>query len=185
VYSSVPWQMRMLRFMVGDSVLWNAIGQYSRDFRVGCPDPGEFERILQEKSGLDYQWFFNEWNMPGAKLDYHFLQVVYRKDASGVDVSGYVKNDGSAFMPAELAFVGEKGDTLIHTLTRKDFDRATREAKFSLRVPRGLHMLIIDPHCYLNDSRRDNNVQSVAYTRANRPEPAPPIPKFRGDMKHD
>ena len=176
---NVPWEMRMLRFLIGDSLLWQSLGRYSSEFRRRYPSSSDLESIIASPTGRDYGWFFKEWQQPDAHLDYYLSGVAYKRDDSGVTVEGYVRNHGNVIMPVELAFVTRPGDTLLDTLGYRDFERDGEEVFFSVHLARRPRAVVIDPHHFLPDSQLDNNTRTRFGRRPRYREPSIPIPGFR------
>jgi aminopeptidase N len=66
-YCKAAWVQHMLRYVVGDTV-WNAPGiffralrAYGDSFRYGNANTEDYRRIFERVTGLDLNWFFDEW----------------------------------------------------------------------------------------------------------------------------
>ncbi|MCB8998823.1 MAG: T9SS type A sorting domain-containing protein [Bacteroidales bacterium] len=54
--------LHMLRYEINnDSVFFNILKQYLKEFRYGNPTGEDFRKVVEEVSGQDYGWFFNQW----------------------------------------------------------------------------------------------------------------------------
>jgi hypothetical protein len=97
--AAVLW---MLRGMVGDAVLKQALHAYARETRTGkAEDAKEFERVVEEASKKDLKWFFEDWVYQDRGLpDLSFESVTPRemttKDGRGWMVAVVVHNAGDA-----------------------------------------------------------------------------------------
>jgi aminopeptidase N len=67
IYCKGSWVMRMLQFVEGDTAWQNpgsffrALRAYGDSFKYGTASTADFQRINEQFSGLDLDWFFNEW----------------------------------------------------------------------------------------------------------------------------
>lgn len=92
----------MLRDMVGDDVFKQVLSRYSGDPRLDHDTQG-FERLLEEVSGKDLRWFFDDWvyHDPGLP-DLAIVSVAPRelsstsRQGTGWLVVVEVRNDGAA-----------------------------------------------------------------------------------------
>ena len=158
MFKSVPARLYMLEHLIGDSVIWSAIRDYTDTFRFDLPRPDDFERIVEARAAQDVSWFFREWNRPGATLDYYFDKIKFGESNGGTRVEGNIGNLGNVYMPVELGFITGKGDTVFVDIARDDFKRENRSAAFNIDLPLSAKAAVIDPRHYLLDSNRDNNV---------------------------
>ncbi|MBA2565568.1 MAG: M1 family metallopeptidase [Gemmatimonadetes bacterium] len=60
-YQKGAWILHMLRRQVGDPVFFEGIQSYYATFRDGTAWTDDFERVMEEASGLDLGWFFEQW----------------------------------------------------------------------------------------------------------------------------
>jgi aminopeptidase N len=67
IYAKGSWVLRMLQFVEGDTawenpdVFYRALRAYGDSFKYGTTSTADFQRINEQFSGLDLDWFFNEW----------------------------------------------------------------------------------------------------------------------------
>jgi aminopeptidase N len=67
IYNKGSWVMRMLQFVEGDTAWENpgtffrALRAYGDSFKYGTASTADFQRINEQFSGQDLDWFFNEW----------------------------------------------------------------------------------------------------------------------------
>jgi aminopeptidase N len=67
IYNKGSWVLRMLQFVEGDTawenpgVFFQALRAYGDSFRYGTASTADFQRINEQFSGQDLDWFFNEW----------------------------------------------------------------------------------------------------------------------------
>jgi len=67
IYDKGSWVLRMLQFVEGDTawedpgVFYQALRAYGDSFKYGTASTADFQRINEQFSGQDLDWFFNEW----------------------------------------------------------------------------------------------------------------------------
>lgn len=61
VYQKGGWTLHMLRAQLGDEKFWAAIREYYRRYRDSNASTADFERTVEETSGQDLKWFFDQW----------------------------------------------------------------------------------------------------------------------------
>lgn len=61
VYQKGGWTLHMLRGHVGDGPFWAGIRAYYRQYRDGNASTEDFRRVMEETSGADLSWFFDQW----------------------------------------------------------------------------------------------------------------------------
>jgi aminopeptidase N len=67
IYDKGSWVMRMLQFVEGDTAWQNpglffrALRAYGDSFKYGTASTADFQRINEQFSDQDLDWFFNEW----------------------------------------------------------------------------------------------------------------------------
>jgi aminopeptidase N len=67
IYNKGSWIMRMLQFVYGDTawenrgLFFQALRAYGDSFKYGTASTEDFQRINEQVSGQDLDWFFDEW----------------------------------------------------------------------------------------------------------------------------
>ncbi len=61
VYQKGGWSLHMLRGEIGDARFWAAIREYYHRYRDSNASTADFERTVEETSGQDLRWFFQQW----------------------------------------------------------------------------------------------------------------------------
>jgi aminopeptidase N len=67
-YKKGAWTLHMLRGVVGDEAFWSGIREYYRLYRDRNASTGDFRRVMEEASGRELAWFFDEWLLRGGML---------------------------------------------------------------------------------------------------------------------
>ena len=60
-YPKGGWVLHMLRGMLGDDVFFAGIRSYYARFRDGVASTSDFRAVMEEASGSDLGWFFEQW----------------------------------------------------------------------------------------------------------------------------
>lgn len=62
IYQKSAWVLHMLREqLMGDSLFFAGLRQYTQQFRYGNVDTEDFIEVMSETYGEDLHWFFNQW----------------------------------------------------------------------------------------------------------------------------
>jgi aminopeptidase N len=61
VYQKGGWVLHMLRKQVGDDHFWSGIRGYYARYRDTGASTSDFRRVMEESSGQDLGWFFQQW----------------------------------------------------------------------------------------------------------------------------
>ncbi|MCP4760341.1 MAG: hypothetical protein GY870_01085 [archaeon] len=76
LYPGGSWRIHMLRCIVGDEVFWEATSDYLKTFKGKVVETIDFQRKLEEYSGLSLEKFFEQWlyspGYPKLKAEYDY-----------------------------------------------------------------------------------------------------------------
>ena len=65
--------IHMLRYLLGDAQFEAAQLQWYEDFAYGTVDTWDYQTVMEEASGLDLEWFFEQWIFSGGYPEYEVL----------------------------------------------------------------------------------------------------------------
>jgi len=83
VYQKGGWSLHMLRGEVGAEKFWAGIREYYRRYRDSSATTADFEKVMEEASGEDLRWFFQQWlYRPGSPV----VEGAWRYDAAAKKV---------------------------------------------------------------------------------------------------
>ena len=78
VYQKGGWTLHMLRGQIGDDRFWAGIRDYYQRYRNTNASTADFRRVMEENSGADLGWFFDQWiYRPGSPV----VEGTWRYDA--------------------------------------------------------------------------------------------------------
>ncbi len=63
-YRKGAWTLHMLRGVVGDEAFWSGLREYYRLYRDKNASTADFRRVMEEASGMQLGWFFDQWLTP-------------------------------------------------------------------------------------------------------------------------
>lgn len=102
VYSKTAIAFDYLMAYLGQKIMDEAMRRYFETWKFKHPQPADLRRILEEVSGKDLSWFFNDMIGTTKKLDYKILSSSRRPDGS-YDI--WVKNTGDINGPVQICGV--------------------------------------------------------------------------------
>ena len=108
IYQKGGWTLHMLRGVIGTEAFWKGIRSYYQKYQNGHATTGDFRRTMEDVSGEDLEWFFQQWlYQPGwLKVEGHWS---YNSEAGTVEiVLKQIQDDDSLFrMPMEIGIFSE------------------------------------------------------------------------------
>jgi aminopeptidase N len=79
VYQKGGWSLHMLRGQIGTEKFWAGIREYYRRYRDSNATTADFEKVMEEVSGADLGWFFQQWlyrpGSPAVSGTWHYNAV--------------------------------------------------------------------------------------------------------------
>ena len=121
VYQKGGWSLHMLRGRIGDAKFWAGIREYYRRYRDGNASTADFEKVMEETSGADLGWFFQQWlyraGSPVIEGDWH-----YDAGSRKVELSLAQTQPGDPYrLPLEVG-IGGKIEKIEFTQKRQTFE---------------------------------------------------------------
>jgi aminopeptidase N len=138
--------LHMLRYVVGESLFFDALRDYRQTYEYGTATTGDFQAVVETVAGRALDWFFSEW-----VYDIRWPVYRYAWEARSV-VGGYavdlvidqVQEAGPTFtMPMEILVQQASGDTLVQVWV----DEAHEE--FSIATGDEPTGIVLDPDRWL------------------------------------
>jgi aminopeptidase N len=123
VYQKGGWTLHVLRGQIGTEKFWTGIREYYRRYRDANASTADFRRVMEEVSGADLGWFFDQWlYRAGTPV----VEGVWRFDAAAkkIVISLSQRQPGEPYrLPMEVA-VGAKIERIEMTQRQQDFEIA-------------------------------------------------------------
>jgi aminopeptidase N len=124
LYEKGSCVLHMIRGLLGDTLWWRAINHYCISNREKVVETQDLARAIYEASGMDLQWFFDQWVYKSGHPD---LKVSWSFDADSsmgtLTVSQTQSTDDGTPVfrfPVEVAFYSGDGSPEIHRLEVKN-----------------------------------------------------------------
>ncbi len=172
-YSKGEFFLDQLGAVIGDSMLHRGLLRYYNTCRFKHPEPIDVQRVMEKESGLQLDWYFDEWINTTRELDYAVSSVIGRNDSTFITLA----RKGEMIMPVDLAVVDIDGKTTLHHVPLSLMLGARREApqgspqivqrpwiwtapEYTLALAAPLSRLsavVIDPNGRLADKDRSND----------------------------
>ncbi len=107
-YSKGEFFLDQLGAVIGDSTLHRGLRRFYKDCGFKHPGPVDFRRSMEKESGLQLDWYFNEWINTTRELDYAVKGVVQRNDSTTITLV----RKGEMLMPVDMAV--QRTDGTVH-----------------------------------------------------------------------
>ncbi len=126
-YDKGAWVVHMLRGVLGESLFAAAVdAYYHSEYQYGSATTEDFKNVLEEATGVELDWFFEEWIHGTYYPHYSYSYTSVPSDTGGYDVYVVVKqtqttSPGVFHMPVDLVFdyVSAPQDTLVRACDEK------------------------------------------------------------------
>lgn len=166
-YTRASLMLRMLRELVGEEAMRAALREYYERYALSHVNERDFRNVVEEVSGRDLDWFFDQWLHTTATLDYGIGDAVARRLPDGRwRTTVEVIRLGDAWMPVDLRVGGVTRtldrDDLVSPVVRVDVVTAQRPTE-----------AVVDPDAVLLDLDPSNNRVVIGADGIGRPAPDP------------
>jgi aminopeptidase N len=141
-YEKGGWTLHMLRAMLGDEVFWEALNTYYDTYRFGNATTAEFRDVVESVSGLDLDWFFEQWiYRPGVPE----LDVAWHYEAGTGEVVVDVRQRQPLAYRLTLELAVETGSQTV----ARSMNVSERQQSVRIRVPGEPTAIRYDPNVKL------------------------------------
>ncbi|TNE54194.1 MAG: M1 family peptidase [Bacteroidetes bacterium] len=146
MYQKTGLVFHYLKEMLGDSLFDQGMRKYYDTWKFKHPQPKDLKRVLEQESGKDLSWLFEELIPTTKHLDFKLKSVRNTKDGTRIRV----KNKGQLEVPLKLTvFAGEEKEVL---LTNPFKGKLELHSKLQ-----GVDRVIIDENKQIPELNRRNN----------------------------
>ncbi|MEN8186274.1 MAG: M1 family metallopeptidase [Bacteroidota bacterium] len=153
--------LSQLGYIIGKENLEKTLKRFFEEFKFKHPDPNDFKRVAEKVSGIQLDWYLNEWTQTVHTIDYAVSNI------SDKEIS--LKRIGQMPMPIDLKVTYSDGSTenlyipLQMMLGKKstsatvlpDWGWANPDYQFTSK--KAVKKVEIDPSLYMADVDRSNN----------------------------
>ncbi|SPE28694.1 Peptidase M1, membrane alanine aminopeptidase (fragment) [Candidatus Sulfopaludibacter sp. SbA3] len=141
VYYKGGWSLHMLRGQIGTPQFWAGIREYYRRYRDSNASTADFEKVMEEVSGADLDWFFRQWlyraGSPTVEGTWHY-------SAGRIAIELSQTQPGDAFrLPLEMA-VTVDGVTRIEKI-----ELTQKRQSFEIPAAKEPASIMLDPNVWI------------------------------------
>ncbi len=113
-YQKGAWVLHMLRELVGTDVFWSGVSAYYNHYRDGNATTADFRRFMEEASGQDLEWFFQQWLYQGGNVE---LAGSWAPVPEGIHLRLRPTQGTYRFrVPVDVAVLRSDGSTEVRTI---------------------------------------------------------------------
>lgn len=145
VYQKGGWTLHMLRGQIGTEKFWTGIRDYYHRYRDSNASSDDFRRVMEEDSGADLKWFFDQWlNRAGSPVvEGHWH---YDEASKKVVVELEQKQSGDAYrLPLEIGVSAATGaEPKIEKI-----EMTAKEQKFQIPADKPPSAVTLDPNTWI------------------------------------
>ncbi len=117
VYFKTLAGLAQFEYVLGDSVFWAGMKEYFRRWHFKHPNLNDFKRTMQDVSGADLDYYFDEWFASTRTIDYAACGLNSEKKQDGTyETTVKLKNKDLGVVPIDLTLHYEDGSTGIATI---------------------------------------------------------------------
>lgn len=170
VYYKTHAILNMLEYVVGDSVFARIMRAYCLKYRLARPTTEGFIRICRDVSGMELDWFFDEWLRTTKTCDYALDDYSSVRSDAGFASSISLHRSGDAVMPVDVELTYANGDRQLVTVPNGWYAKSERgnivlpqwgppdpDYRAQFTTPSPITSAVIDPTMRLQDVNRLNN----------------------------
>ncbi|MFW6019996.1 MAG: M1 family metallopeptidase [Bacteroidales bacterium] len=160
--------LKNLQFVLGDSLFKSALRHYYETWKFRHPYLEDMRNAFINHTGVELNWFFDQWLNTKKTIDYGVGSVKHQKDSTKITL----ERSGRMEMPLDVLIIRRNGDsTLYHIPNRKfiketkgivldkwfGWDKLNPEYTFTVHGESKITDVIIDPNRETSDMNRLNN----------------------------
>jgi hypothetical protein len=117
VYFKTLNGLAQLEYVLGDSIFWTGMKEYFRRWHFKHPNLNDFKRTMEDVSGADLDWYFDQWFHTTRTIDYAGGSVESALTGNGTyGTTVKLCNRDLGVMPIDLTLHYEDGTTGIATI---------------------------------------------------------------------
>ena len=133
VYQKGGWTLHMLRGQIGTEKFWAGIREYYRRYRDANASTADFRKVMEEVSGTDLGWFFQQWT---GRAGSPSLEGGWKYDAAAhkIEIDLAQTQPGDAYrLPLEIS-IGGKMEKIEMTRKQQGFEIAAEREPASVEL---------------------------------------------------
>ena len=160
--------LKNLQYVLGDSLFMSSMKHYYETWKYRHPYLEDMRNAFINHSGVELNWFFDQWLNTKKTIDYGVSSVNNKKDSTQITL----KRHGRMEMPLDVLVIRKNGDSTLYHIPNRKFVKATEakvldkwfgwdklnpEYSFTIHGKSKVKDVIIDPDRKISDMNRLNN----------------------------
>ena len=170
VYYKTAAMLYNLQYVLGDSLFIAGMQHYFGQWKICHPYVEDLRNSFIQFTGVDLNWFFDQWIETDKRIDYAVVGVKHRGRDVGQEIT--LRRKGSMQMPIDLKVIAQDGRTYDFHIPNTWFTKSTnatvlprwigwdelqRNYTAKVNIPTGIADVRIDTTFRLADSYQLNN----------------------------
>jgi aminopeptidase N len=172
VYFKTATMLKNLEYVLGRAFFDKAMQHYFKQWKFCHPYPEDFRNSIIQFTGIDLNWFFDQWLETTKTIDYK-IGKVKRKGKGIYEIT--FKRKGTMEMPVDFTVIDKNDSALHYQIPNTWFEKPTRATPLprwigwgpklktsytaTINVGSKIKNVIIDPSYRLADVDMTNNVK--------------------------
>jgi len=104
VYHKGALILHALRYVVGDETFEEILHRYFEEWQFKHINERRFQKVCEDVSGKDLEWFFEEWLHTRKICDYKLASVKNSTSGGGYVTEVHIEREGEIIMPLDIEF---------------------------------------------------------------------------------
>jgi len=142
-----------LKDMLGDDLFARALKTYMERWNGKHPIPWDFFFAMNEGSGQDLNWFWNNWFFSNNYIDLAIEKVTIK----GNDYTLLLKNTGGFAVPFDLEVTYKDGETALIHQTPIVWKNSGQQASINLKLGDSVQSIVLDTGIFMDANPKDNS----------------------------
>ncbi|HUA59320.1 MAG TPA: M1 family metallopeptidase [Verrucomicrobiae bacterium] len=144
VYEKGGFTLHMLRGQIGNDKFWAGIREYYRRFRDSNASTADLEKVMEETSGTDLNWFFQQWLYRAGSPTVEGIWS-YNAENKKVELDISETQPGDLFrLPIDVAVTTQGSPARIQKI-----ELNAKEQKFEIASDKEPATVELDPNAWL------------------------------------
>jgi hypothetical protein len=172
VYYKTATMLKNLEYVLGRALFDKAMQSYFNQWKFCHPYPEDFRNSIIQSSGVDLNWFFDEWLETTKKIDYKIGRI--KKKRKGIYEITF-KRKGTMQMPIDFVVIDKNDSAMHYYIPNTWFEKPTKATSLprwigwgpklkptytaTVNAPNGIQNVVIDPSYRLADVNMVNNAK--------------------------
>jgi aminopeptidase N len=161
-YTKGSMFLSQLNYIIGEENVKETIKKYYSDFKFKHPTPNDFKRVAEKVSGIQLDWYLNEWIETNHTIDYAVANVI--------DKTITLARVGKMPMPIDLevVYTDETKESFYIPLRMMLGEKPTKATilknwawafpTYTFNVSKEIKSVKIDPLGFMADIDTSNNI---------------------------